>query len=65
MQQSKKITLDPDQNADPDPDPGTFKYADPDPGTLKMRLHFGSGSEPETLMLNVQGHQIFDFWFFS
>jgi len=33
---SRKRTLEPDQNADPDP--GTPKNADPDPGTMRMRI---------------------------
>jgi len=44
--------LSQDQNADPDPDPGTQENANPDPhpGTQKMRIQCGSDSGFETLV---------------
>jgi len=44
--------LDPDQNADQDPDPGTQENADPDPdpGTPKMRIKCRSESGSEALV---------------
>jgi len=58
------MTLDPEQNADPDPDPGAQENADPDPdpGAPKMRMQCGSGSEtlpdPLQYVLNEAGSDV-------